>query len=158
MEIVRSRKFSFLDDSSNSYSKMPKLLVSFLKSFQLCSSGLPIQMPMMPSMNLKNSNSFLLNFGMRDNISWTAKYIVAHMQAADVHIQLDWPCIAEWAYAGIFAVAVQCQNQDQFWISRQTNRGVFYLFIKSKNELVRPKMMFLAILANIWSFSDNSDM
>ena len=44
MEIVRSRKFTFLDGSSNSHSKMPKLLVSFLKSSQLCSSGLPIGM------------------------------------------------------------------------------------------------------------------
>ena len=45
MEIVRSRKLTFLDGSSNSHSKMPKLLVSFLKSSQLCSSGLPIHMP-----------------------------------------------------------------------------------------------------------------
>ena len=84
MEIVRSRKLTFLDGSSNSHSKMPKLLVSFLKSSQLCSSGLPIQVPTMSSMNLRNSSSLLLNYGMRDDISWTEKYIVAHMQAADV--------------------------------------------------------------------------
>ena len=28
-------------------------------------------------------------------------------------LQLDWPWIAEWAYAGIFAVAVRFQNQDR---------------------------------------------
>ena len=33
-----------------------------------------------------------------------------------VIVQLDWPWIAEWAYAGIFAVAVRFQNKDQFWI------------------------------------------
>ena len=38
-------------------------------------------------------------------------------------------------------------------------RGRFlYFFKKSKNELVRPKKMCLAILAEIRSFSDNSDM
>ena len=36
-------------------------------------------------------------------------------------------------------------------------RGRFYFFEKSKNELVRPKTMFLAI-AKIRSFSNNSDM
>ena len=39
------------------------------------------------------------------------------------NIQLDWPRIAEWAYAGIFAVAVQVQKQDQFWISHQKKQG-----------------------------------
>ena len=34
---------------------------------------------------------------------------------------------------------------------------VFYLFEKSKNELARPKMVFLAILAKIRLFSNNSD-
>ena len=29
-------------------------------------------------------------------------------------IQLDWPWIAEWAYAGIFAVAIWFHHQDQF--------------------------------------------
>ena len=33
------------------------------------------------------------------------------------YVQLDWPWIAEGAYTGIFAVAVQFQNKDQFWIS-----------------------------------------
>ena len=38
-------------------------------------------------------------------------------------------------------------------------RGRFFNFFeKSKNELVRPKTMFLAILAKIRSFSNNSDM
>ena len=64
-------------------------------------------------------------------------------------LQLDWPCSAEWAYAGIFAVAVRFQNQDQFWISPKKIRGRFYFFKKSKNELVWPKTMFLGILAKI---------
>ena len=65
-------------------------------------------------------------------------------------LQLDWPWILEWAYASIFAVAVRIQNQDQFWISHQKIRDHFFNFFeKSKNELVRPKTMFLAILAKI---------
>ena len=71
--------------------------------------------------------------------------------------KLDWPWIAEWAYAGIFAVVVRFQNQDQFWISHQKIRGHIFSE-KSKNELVQPKLMFLAILAKIRSFSINSDM
>ena len=63
-------------------------------------------------------------------------------------VQLDLPWIAEWAYASIFAVAVQFQNKDQFWISRQKSGVVFLIFFeKPKNELVRPKMVFLVILA-----------
>ena len=76
-----------------------------------------------------------------------------------VALQLDWPWIAGWTYAGIFAVAVQIQNQDQFWISHPKTQGSFFYFIeKSKNELVRTKTMFLAILAKIRLFSNNSDM
>ena len=42
------------------------------------------------------------------------------------------------------------KNQDQFWVSHQKIQGSFFnLFEKSKNELVRPKMVFLAILAKI---------
>ena len=60
------------------------------------------------------------------------------------------PWIAEWAYAGIFAMAVRIQNQDQFWISLEKSGAVFLNFFEqSKNELVRAKMMFLAILARI---------
>ena len=47
-------------------------------------------------------------------------------------VQLDWPWIAEWAYAGIFAVAVRFQNQDHFWISHQKNQGHFFIFSKSQ--------------------------
>ena len=36
-----------------------------------------------------------------------------------MYVQLDWPWIAEWAYTDIFAVTVQFQNQDQFWISHR---------------------------------------
>ena len=31
---------------------------------------------------------------------------------------IDWPSIAGWAYACIFAVAVRFQIRDQFWISQ----------------------------------------
>ena len=31
-------------------------------------------------------------------------------------LQLDWPYIAGWAYASIFAVAVWFQIRDQFWV------------------------------------------
>ena len=75
-----------------------------------------------------------------------------------LNIQLDWPWIVEWAYTSIFAVSVRIQNQDQFWISHQKNQELFGLFFeKSKNELVRPKTMFLAVLAKIRSFSNNGD-
>ena len=38
-------------------------------------------------------------------------------------------------------------------------RGRFFKFFKkSKNELVRPKMVFLVILAKIQPFSNNSDI
>ena len=47
------------------------------------------------------------------------------------NITLDWPWIAEWAYAGIFGVAVQIQNQDQLWISHQKNQGSFFFLRKS---------------------------
>ena len=46
-------------------------------------------------------------------------------------IQLDWPWTVEWAYAGIFAVAVRIQNQGQFCISHKKNQGSF-LFSKSQ--------------------------
>ena len=58
-------------------------------------------------------------------------------------LQLDWSWIVEWAYAGIFAVAVQFQNQDQFLVSRQKIKGHFFKFFeKLKNELVQPKIVF----------------
>ena len=48
-------------------------------------------------------------------------------------VQLDWRWIAEWAYAGIFAVTVWIQNQDQFWVSNKKNQGS-YFFIVSKSR------------------------
>ena len=75
------------------------------------------------------------------------------------NVKLDWPWIAEWTYAGIFDVTVRIQNQYQFWVSHQKNRGRFFnLFEKSKNELVRQKTMFLTILAKNRSFFNNSNM
>ena len=71
-------------------------------------------------------------------------------------IQLDWPWIAEWAYAGIFAVAVRFQNQDQYWISHQ--KSGFFIFLFFRNVARTAKKMFLAILAKIRSLSNNSDM
>ena len=46
----------------------------------------------------------------------------------------------------------------EFLIKKNQGSLFFYFFEKSKNELVRPKMMFLVILAKILSFSDNIDM
>ena len=65
------------------------------------------------------------------------------------YIQLDWPSIAGWAYASIFAVVVRFQIRDQFWVPQpKLHRAcILDFFEKSKNELVRPKMVFLAILA-----------
>ena len=66
-------------------------------------------------------------------------------------VQLDWPSIADWAYAGIFAVAVRFQNQDQFWIPQPKLHGACILgfFKKSQNEVVWSFLVFLAILAKI---------
>ena len=67
------------------------------------------------------------------------------------NIQLDWLSIAGSVYARFFAVAVQFQIQDQFWIPRLKVHIACILdfFEKSRNELVRPKMVFLAILVKI---------
>ena len=49
-------------------------------------------------------------------------------------------------------MAVRFQNQDQFWIPQPKLHVACILdffFEKSKNELVRPKMVFLVILAKI---------
>ena len=58
--------------------------------------------------------------------------------------------------ADIFAVAVRFQNQDQCWIPHQKLQGgiLFYFIEKLKNELVWPKMMYLAILLPEWIFSE----
>ena len=52
------------------------------------------------------------------------------------------------------------KTKTSFGFLIKKNRGhfLFFFFKKSKNELVRPKMMFLAIFARIQSFSNNSDM
>ena len=47
-------------------------------------------------------------------------------------LQLDWLAIADWAYASIFAVAVQFQDKDQFWIPHQKLHGACVLdFLKN---------------------------
>ena len=68
-----------------------------------------------------------------------------------IKLQLDWPSIAGCVYAGMFAVAIRFQIRDQFWISQpKLNVACFLdLFEKSKDELVRTKMVFLTILAKI---------
>ena len=45
-------------------------------------------------------------------------------------------------YTGIFAVAVQFQNRDNFIVFLIKKAGFVFFFEKSKNELVRPKMVF----------------
>ena len=63
---------------------------------------------------------------------WIAEWAYAGIFAVAVRIQNQdqfWiyhPWIAEWAYAGMFAVAVRIQNQDQFWIYHQKNQGCFF--------------------------------
>ena len=42
-------------------------------------------------------------------------------------VQLDWPSIADWAYASIFAVEVRFQIQDQFWIPQLELHGACIL-------------------------------
>ena len=57
--------------------------------------------------------------------------------------------IADWAYVGIFAVAVQFENQDKFWIPNQKLHVACILDFskKNQNELVCPFLVFfLAIL------------
>ena len=55
---------------------------------------------------------------------------------------------------------VRFQIWDQFWIPQPKIHGTSILdfFEKSKNKLVRPKMAFWAILAEIPSFFDNSNI
>ena len=61
-------------------------------------------------------------------------------------------------YAGMFAVAVRIQNQDQFCISHQKIRGQFFIFFRKVKKLARTaKNDVLASLAKIRLFSDNSD-
>ena len=61
---------------------------------------------------------------------------ITFSEDTSISLQLGWQWIAEWAYVGIFAVAVRIQNQDQFWISCQKNQGLFFNFLeKLKNEL-----------------------
>ena len=47
-------------------------------------------------------------------------------------VQLDWPWITEWAYAGIFTADVRFQNQDEFWVSHEKIRVFFFSFLKSQ--------------------------
>ena len=55
-----------------------------------------------------------------------------------ITIQLDWLAIANWAYADIFAVAVQFQYQDQFWIPHQKLHGAYFL-----DRCVEPQNMLI---------------
>ena len=50
----------------------------------------------------------------------------------EISVHLDWLRVVEQPCAGIFTVAVQYQNQDQFWISHQKNQGSFFIFSKSQ--------------------------
>ena len=90
---------------------------------------------------------------------WLAPWrmIIGVVVVTVVIVQLDWLRIAEWAYAGIFAVAVRFQNQDQFWIPHQKLHVACVLdfFDISKNKLVWPNMLFLAICLQNRSLSEN---
>ena len=69
----------------------------------------------------------------------------------NVAAKLDWQSTADWAYAGIFAVEVQFHIRDWFgFLSPNYTGRVFWIFLKnSRNKLVWPFLVFLAILANI---------
>ena len=54
------------------------------------------------------------------------------------YIQLDWPYVAGWAYASIFAVAVRFQIHDQFWIPRPKLHGTCTLDFFSKIQKMSP--------------------
>ena len=69
-------------------------------------------------------------------------------------LAMDWRVGLRWHFC------CSCPNSKPrpvFDFSSKNQGSFFNFFKKWKNELVRPKMMFLAILARIWSFSDNSD-
>ena len=76
------------------------------------------------------------------------------------YVQLDWPWIAEWACARWhFCCGCLISKPRPVLDFLSKNQGsFFFLFKKSKNELARPKTVFLAILAKIRSFSDNSNI
>ena len=64
---------------------------------------------------------------MKLNFGYT--YLGPIISTSNCHgLQLDWPWTAEWAYAGIFAVAVQFQNQGHFGFLVKTYRGLFLNF------------------------------
>ena len=67
----------------------------------------------------------------------------------NVAAKLDWQSIADWAYAGFFAVEVQFHIRDQFgFLSPNYTGRVFWIFFeKSRNKLVWPFLMFLVVLA-----------
>ena len=80
------RKSTDCEGSSNSHVRIPKLSVGSLKFSHALGVPLLIQMPNISSINLLKMSSYLLYLGTRVLISWQAKYIVAHMHAADVPI------------------------------------------------------------------------
>ena len=47
-----------------------------------------------------------------------------------MYIQLDWPWIAEWAYAGIFAVAFRFQTKTIFGFRIKKIRGRSFVFFR----------------------------
>ena len=65
------------------------------------------------------------------------------------YLHVDWLRIAEWVYAGMFAVAARFQNKDHFWIP--------HLILKPQNELVWPVFVFLCFSGGFrfknWSWS-----
>ena len=75
---------------------MPKLFVSTLTLSH--ASGVPSlsQIPNISSMNLLKMSGYVQYFGMRVMISWQAKYIVAHIHAADVPIAVPIAVPKSW--------------------------------------------------------------
>ena len=57
---------------------------------------------------------------------------------APAAVQLDYPSVRHWEYIITFAVEVQFQIRDQFWIPHQNLHEAYYLdfLVTSQNVLV----------------------
>ena len=67
---------------------------------------------------------------------WDSDSTINQRKGKPRSIQLDWPSIAGWAYASIFAVAVWFQIRNQFWISQSKLHicSMFFFFFFQKVE------------------------
>ena len=67
-------------------------------------------------------------------------------------LQLDWPSIADWACASIFAVELRFQIWDQFWIPQpERHRACSLIFFLNQKKWAR-----LVVFGVFGNFSENS--